>query len=412
MTTTQSCSSFHFLDAGVLALHLETFLEKLESDGYSRLTRNNYRDSVAHLGTWMQLHDIVLAQVSQDVMARFERHRCMCPGGRRRKRMSRHYVRRVQRFVRYLQIRGTVPVTLGPPVAPRNAMLDEFRSWLSQHRGLKPQTVTTYLYALERFLPSLSDDPAHYDSAAIRRVVFEHARSNSIVQTKHMITSLRAWLRFLAAMHRCAADLATAVPTVPHWRLSSMPRYISADAVERLIASCNPQRAAGLRDRAVLLLLARLGLRAGDILHMQLADIDWHEGTVQVAGKTRRASRLPLPQDAGDAVLHYLERARPDVAYEQLFLRVVAPYRPLSSSGIVSGIVRAALRRAGIDAPSRGAHLLRHSAATAMLRSGATLDTVSTVLRHRSADTTAYYAKVDILALNAIAQPWPEGASC
>jgi site-specific recombinase XerD len=169
----------------------------------------------------------------------------------------------------------------------------------------------------------------------------------------------------------------------------------------------------GLRDRAILLLLSRLGLRAGDIRRLLLDDINWPEGTLRVAGKGRREVRLPLPQDAGDAVLAYLKRARPRAAYDQVFLCVNAPIRPLQPPASVSNIVRLAVRRAGIaKPPSTGANLLRHSAATSMLRAGATLDAVSALLRHRSTDTTAHYAKVDLATLQTVVQPWPEGAQC
>lgn len=166
--------------------------------------------------------------------------------------------------------------------------------------------------------------------------------------------------------------------------------------------------AAGVRDRAILLLLARLGLRAGDILSLRLTDIDWQQATLSVRGKGRRETRLPLPQDAGDAVLAYLDQARPHVVGDRIFFMSNAPIRPRTRSSVVSDIVRCAIRKAGITAPSNGANLLRHSAATAMLRGGATLDTVGAVLRHRSPDMTAHYAKVDVTMLLQIAQPWPE----
>ena len=165
-----------------------------------------------------------------------------------------------------------------------------------------------------------------------------------------------------------------------------------------------------MRDRAILLLLARLGLRAGDIVSLHLNDLDWRQATLSVRGKGRRETRLPLPQDAGDAVLAYLERARPRVGLDRVFFMLNAPIRPLTGSDVVTNIVRAAIRKAGIDAPMKGAGLLRHSAATAMLRGGATLDMVGAVLRHRSPDMTAHYAKVDVTMLQQIAQPWPGDA--
>ncbi|WP_244464251.1 tyrosine-type recombinase/integrase [Bradyrhizobium japonicum] len=185
---------------------------------------------------------------------------------------------------------------------------------------------------------------------------------------------------------------------------------IRSSDVETLIATCDQTTATGVRDRAILLLLARLGLRAGDILSLRLTDVDWQQATLSVRGKGRRETRLPLPQDAGDALLAYLDQARPHVADVRIFFMSNAPIRPLTGSSAVSDVVRSAIRKAGIPVPSNGANLLRHSAATAMLRGGATLDTVGAVLRHRSPDMTAHYAKVDVTMLLQIAQPWPGDA--
>ena len=203
------------------------------------------------------------------------------------------------------------------------------------------------------------------------------------------------------------------MPTVPQWRLCALPRYLPPKEVERVIRACDLSSPVGLRDQAILLLLSRLGLRAGDIRGLRLDDINWREGTLRVSGKGRRQIRLPLPQDAGNALLVYLRRARPRADFDQVFLCVNAPIRPLQPPASVSNIVCVALRRAGItNPPSKGANLLRHSAATSMLRAGATLDAISSLLRHRSSDTTAHYAKVDVDMLRQVVQPWPEGASC
>ena len=211
----------------------------------------------------------------------------------------------------------------------------------------------------------------------------------------------------------CSPYLDEAVPTIAQWKLSSMPRYITSSDVERIIDSCDIYTHQGRRDRAIILLLARLGLRAGDVINLRIDDINWADGTLTVTGKSRREERLPLPQDVGDALLMYLERTRQPVQLEQLFLCLNAPYRTFSKSSSIADIVRAAILRAKIkNPPSYGAHLLRHSMATALIRSGVTLETVATVLRHRSLDTTAYYAKVDIPSLMKIAQPWMGATSC
>jgi integrase/recombinase XerD len=266
-------------------------------------------------------------------------------------------------------------------------------------------------------LPALGNDPARYTAALVREAFINYCRSAA---SRHypriMATALRGYLRFLAARGDCPADLACAIPTTKHWRLSALPRYLPAGDVERLIASCEVSRPGGLRDRAILLLLARLGLRAKDISALHLEDIEWDEGALRVRGKGRRVVRLPLPQDAGDALLEYVMYARPAAAATDIvFLRLLPPYTPFTRSRSVSCVVDRALDRAGImHAPSRGTNLLRHSAATAMLRGGATLEAIGTVLRHRSIDTTAHYAKVDLGMLGSIAQPWTvvETAAC
>ncbi|MGI9435709.1 MAG: tyrosine-type recombinase/integrase [Geminicoccaceae bacterium] len=266
---------------------------------------------------------------------------------------------------------------------------------------------------ITRLLPALGDDPALYDTALIRRVILDEAQRNTPVHTKTMTTALRGYLKFLAACSVCPPWLDQAIPKIPQWRLSALPRYLPAPEVEKVITSCDLTQAHGIRDRAILLLLARLGLRAGDILNMRFDDIAWAESTLRVRGKGRQEICLPLPQDVGDALLDYLHQARPPVDDSRIFLRSAAPYQPFAGSNAISHVVERALNRAGItNPPSRGAHLLRHSAATTMLRQGASLDAIGTILRHRSADTTAHYAKVDIAMLREVAQAWPEAVPC
>jgi site-specific recombinase XerD len=201
-----------------------------------------------------------------------------------------------------------------------------------------------------------------------------------------------------------------AIPGFASWQLSSVPRFLVAEDVERVISSC-ANYVFGLRDRAVLLLLARLGLRASEVAQLRFAEIDWRSGSIAVCGKGRRQESLPLPQEVGDAILLYLNEARPSLRVPEVFISALAPFRPLTRAA-VTHIVRSALRRAGVKAPINGAHVLRHSAATTMLRQGASLAGVGAVLRHRDPMTTAHYAKVDFGLLSEIAQPWPEVSSC
>lgn len=403
----------HFLDPACLRPYLEAFVASLVAAGYATHSISNYRDSVAHFGTWIERNGIVIGDIEPAVITAFADHRCDCPGGRRSKRLSRRYVARVRRFVRCLNRQGIVDAPREEVRVVYPATVAAFRDALLRHRGLSTRTVDRYVRLVIQLLPMLGDDPALYDAATVRQAIEAEAHRYSRATVQGFTTALRAYLRFLASQGHCRPGLESAVPTVPQWRLSALPRYLVADEIERVITSCDRHTACGLRDRAVLLLLARLGLRAGDIVKMSVEDIDWSEGTLQVCGKGRRAVRLPLPQEPGDALLAYMEQARPIVPVSRIFLCAQAPYRAFPSSVVVSDIVRSALARAGItNPPSRGANLLRHSAATTMLRAGLPLDAVSTLLRHRSLDTSAHYAKVDVAMLRPIAQPWPEGVSC
>jgi len=187
-----------------------------------------------------------------------------------------------------------------------------------------------------------------------------------------------------------------------------MPRYLAAEQVNRLIAACDGDVVARRRDRAIVLLLARLGLRAGDVAQLRLADIEWRTGSLRVSGKSRYEVRLPLPQEVGDAIAAYLERRPSTSESDRVFLRTIAPCRPFRNGDGISSVVKRRMRGAGIVAPIKGAHVLRHTAATEMLRHGVPLEKIGLVLRHRGIDTTAYYAKADVALLKQIAQPWPE----
>lgn len=312
----------------------------------------------------------------------------------------------VHRFVRYL---ATIGVITSKP--PRKYCGDDhlqaFRDWLRRHRGTGARRILAHSQAVAKLLPQLGDDPGRYDVALINKVMLQNLESTSRVSVQQMCGSLRMYLRFLGATGACSPALVGAIPRIPRWRLATLPRYILNDDVERVIASCDPTKPRGLRDRAILLLLARLALRGGDVANMHLRDTDWDNALIRVAGKTKHTVALPLPQDVGDALLAYIERARPVVDSTKVFIRVIAPFVPFASSSPIAIIVRDALKRAEVDnANLRGAHLLRHSAATNMLRSGATLDVVGAVLRHRSPETTAIYAKVDTAMLRQVVQPW------
>lgn len=403
------------MDPGTLWPFVWAYENHLTALGYAPQTVARRLISACHVTVWLAQSRIVPTEIDDGIVGQFLHHRCQCFASRPVGYMSAVTVRAVIRFLRFLAEKDVVPASALPmpfPPRPIDDRISEFLDWLRHHRGIAESTIGTYRYKLERLLPALGADPTVYDASLVRRVILEEAERHPS-SIKLMTTPLRSYLKFLVMRGACQPGIEYAVPTIARWRLSTLPRYLPPAAIEKLIASCDLTARAGIRDRAILLLLARLGLRAGDILMMRLGDIDWEAGTLTVCGKGRREIRLPLPQDAGDALLVYLTERRPTVDCDRMFLRSQAPYRPFRDNCGIARVVEMALERAGItDAPSRGAHLLRHSAATAWLRNGATLDAIGVVLRHQSVETTTLYAKVDIPTLQKVAQPWQGELPC
>jgi len=317
-----------------------------------------------------------------------------------------------EKYIRFLQERGLIPrPPAKPAVIERWPILGEFRSWSRQHRGTRETTLDLYETALRDWVQVLGVDPQSYTARSIREFVFNRAKPHSVYRAQAITVASRAFLRFLASTGRCSASLIYAIPTYPSFRLQKVPRFIEPRDVQRVVDACVAEDAKGLRDRAVILLLSRLGLRASDVAALSFGDIDWKNGRLAICGKNRKPAWLPLPQDLGDAILRYIREGRPPLKVDRIFTKVDAPLGPLTRAS-VTHIARSALRRAGIKAPVNGAHVFRHSAATAMLRQGVSLAGVGAVLRHRSPDTTAHYAKVDFGLLGEVAQEWPEVASC
>lgn len=400
--------------ASTVGEYLDAFAESLATDGYSRQMVRKFLSAAVHLGDWSHRLKVPVSSFDDDLLRRFRRHLPRCRCGWRCHRGLARAARGAELFLSFLRRAAVVP----PPKAetvPFEETMACFRLWLLQRRGLVATTVHLYESHLRPFLEALGDDPSSYRPASIQDFVIRHLARRGPSVARTLSIALRAYLRSLVVGGHVSASLVHCVPTVPQWRMSSLPRYLPTSDVERVISSCDISTPRGLRDQAALLLLARLGLRAGDIVGMSIDDVDWTHSTLKLRGKGRRETLLPLPQEVGDALLAYLERGRPRprVPVDRVFLTARAPIRPFTTSAAVSTLVSEALKRAGIaDPPSRGAHLLRHSAATTMLRSGNSLDTISAVLRHRSSDSTAHYAKVDLEMLAQVAQPWPGGASC
>ena len=387
--------------------YLDGFAAVVRELGYCRLVGQWCITYAVHLGLWAAAEGVPLGALDEGAVRAFLAHLsgCRCPGHR----AGLHGVARARTevFVRYLRSRGVVPLPVLPVAPP--ALITGFCEW---QRGSAETTLRQYRAVAIALLGRLGDDPARYDAGAVRAAVQEVTGGHGTATARYVAKVARGFLRYLAVTGRCRPGLDAAILPVASWRRASLPRYVSADSVQRIIDACDATRPEGARDRAILLLLARLGLRAGDIVRLGVRDIDWVGARVRVVGKGRREARLPLPQEVGDALLVYLRARRAGVAGDRVFLRARAPWRPLATSSCVSAIVKRAMVRAAVAAPTRGAHLLRHSAATAMLRDGISLPAIGVVLRHRSVETTAHYAKVDAELLRSVAQPWLGGVPC
>lgn len=397
------------LRGGITGPHIDAFADDLERDGYAPSSAVRYIRAAAHLGCFIQRRGGVLADIDCNTLDAFGRHlsRCRCPHFKRGK-IGYHSPFGVRLFHRQLVGCGICPTKPLQDVTVDPTLVTAFRDWFRTHRGVKEPTLRQYARGAMDLLQALGEDVGQWNAQAVRDFLLERASQCGAPTTQKLITSLRAFLGFLNFRGKSRDDLALAIPAVARWRLARLPRCLSAEEVDRLVAACNGTDPRRLRDRAIVLMLARLGLRAGDVAHLRLTDIDWNSGTLQVMGKGRYQVRLPLPQDVGDALLRYVECRPANIATDHVFVRSNAPCRPFASGDGVSSVVKHALQRANIETPAKGAHLLRHTAATEMLRNGVPLDQAGLVLRHRSIDMTAYYAKADVALLKQIAQPWPE----
>jgi integrase len=392
---------------GPLAPHAAGFRQALTQQGYTPHSASNQLQLMAHTSRWLAGCGLGVGELTPARVEEFLAHR------------------RAEGYTLWLSIKAMVPMLgylrgLGVVPTPAEAgpaseaekLQEHYRAYLVQERGLAAGTVVSYLHVARLFFAARGNDgELHLDqlsAAGVTEFVLAECAPRSVGSARYIVCGLRSLLRYLYVAGHAEVQLEAAVPKVAGWRLAGLPVTFGRAEVKRLLASCDRRTTFGRRDYAVLILLSRLGLRAGEVAALGLGDIDWHAGELVVRGKGRREERLPLPADVGEALVGWLRRGRPRCACAAVFTRVRAPHRPLASSG-VSAIVRAACRRAGL--PELNAHRLRHTAATEMLRAGAGLSEVGQVLRHASLLTTAIYAKVDRDRLRTLALPWPGVAS-
>jgi site-specific recombinase XerD len=394
------------LRSSVLGEHVEAFCARLAELGYRPTSIRDKLRTVSVLARWIAdrghaITDLDEAYVGEFLVAR-----------RARGRTCRGLRRTGLALLEHLRCAGAIAT---PEAAcdesPLAAVLAQYEVYLRQERAVTEGTISEYgsiahTFVSER-LPEAGARPASLDVEDVHEFLLARVRRVAPKRAQYLGSALRSFLRFLFARGETPTDLALAVLTVRQRRGSGVPRHMPPRDVERLLRFCDRSSAMGRRNHAILLLLARLGLRAGEVVALELGDLRWREGEIVVRGKGLIRDRLPLLPDVGEALARYLKTDRPAGASRRVFLCRQAPYRGLGHPSTVSTIVMRALGRAGLAPATRGAHLLRHSLATAMVRRGASLAEIGQVLRHHSPNTTEIYAKLDFGALRDIALPWP-----
>ena len=412
--TYESAAALVHLAAGPLASHLDEFVASLTDQQYVPAVVYVKALHALAFDRWLAKRRVTLGDLGESHIERFQRrrrrgHQAICAETRRRERYD------LSEVLQFLHARRVCePAEIDP--VPAQVFVVGFKQHLRDHQGLTLATIETYGRFASQFLHE------RFGTGEVNlRLLRPHAPIEFVQgrakrmrppALKCVVSAMRSLLRYAQYRGEVAPELVAAVPAVATWTTTPpLPRAISAEHAQRAIDSCDLQSSIGLRDRAVLLLLARLGLRAHEIIALRLEDCDWGTGGLRMRSKGGRECLLPMPADVGEAIAAYLERGRPASADRHLFLRSMAPIRGfLPGSDGIGSIVRYALRRAKVDAPHTGSHQFRHALAVRMLERGASLAEIGEVLRHRSPQSTSIYARVDMGALRSLALPWPGGA--
>jgi site-specific recombinase XerD len=386
--------------------YIDAFIGQMRSLGYSLFNMRHAVQSVRQYGLWLHRRKLGASHASKETINAFAQEHS-----------SPSWIRHgghagICSLLNYL-IQAGVASAKASVVddSPLTQIEQEFNCYLRNERALVINTTQRYcmvarLFMTERF-GSAPLELSKLSILDIHNFVSRNAQKHCSHRIQLILTALRSFLRCLYIKGHIKQKLDDHVPKVCGWRLSEIPRWIESDDIDRTISCCSNQTAGGKRNHAILLLLARLGLRAGEVVSLKLEDIRWEAGEISVCGKGRERKRFPLPAEVGRSLSLYLKKGRPTCASRHVFLRTRAPYREIGRSSSISTIVKRALKKAGLNPPRKGAHLFRHSLATNMLRKGATLNEIGQILHHKRPDTTAIYAKVDFSALQTLAQPWP-----
>lgn len=393
---------------GPLSRVIPAYMDLLSQQGFSKQYARLQLRFLNDMNQWMIRHQIQDTQISEQAIHRYMRSR------HQRFRPRRDDAAILKRIFHLLCDHGLLPKeVVRPPVDPCKRLENDYDHYLSEECGLSLSTRINYRFFIKKFLSAQfgNNAPCFHDLKAADIIQFVHDQAERLTHKRAglMGTALRSFFRYLRHRGDITSDLAACVPAIANWRFSTLPKFLQPEQVQQILSQCDRQTAYGRRNFAILLLLARLGLRACEIVNLNLDDIHWQSGEISIQGKGNQTARLPLPPDVGQAIADYLEKDRPTCSTRRVFIRMKAPLQGFANSIAISSIVARTLKKAGIDSFHTGAHLFRHTLATDLLRKGAALTDIAMLLRHRSINTTTIYAKVDLIALRPLAQPWPGG---
>ncbi len=394
---------------GPLTTWLEGFADAASRQGYARSSICRRIRLAAGFSRWLKQEKIELSRTNSDHPAQYLRYRACC------QRLHPGDPAALKHLIDYLRLEAVIPAETIP--ARRETGVQRcvlaYEQYLREARGLAPTTIVCYVPFVRAFLEY---------RFGTSQVILSNLRAGDVVgfvqhrvpgmsrkRAKLMTTALRSFLHYARGSEEGVADLVAAVPIVANWSMDSIPRAISVDQVHQLLTNIDRTTAMGRRDYAILLLLSRLGLRLSEVAFLELDDIDWSAAALHVRTKGGMRNEFPLSHDVGQAIADYLRHGRPCSDSRRVFLRVRAPICGFLGPNGVGSLIRHSLERAGIDAPTRGAHQFRHGLSTEMMRQGASLSEIGDVLGHRHPDTTRIYAKVNLEALRTLALPWPGG---
>lgn len=396
------------LKDGPFGEHIHLYIEQLQRRGYSVEIGHRYLSLVRDFGFWLAAMGHGLADVQEALVTQFlverARHRARYRGDGLA----------LARFLSILRDANAIAPRPGPSCDPRDDILQAYSLYMERQRGLAPSSIASHVWFLRPFLQELrmatNADVASLSVRKVARYVERHAGDSGATTARIMCSRLRVFLRYLHCEGFITADLSAAIPSIRRSHEARLPRFMPLEEVQRVLDNCDRNTMVGRRDFAILMLLARLGLRAIEVARLNLDDFDWHGGQFTVCGKGRNTVTMPLPSDVGAAIAGYLQRGRPQSDSRRLFLLTVAPYTGFKGAGGVQSVARSAIQRAGVTGlAGAGSHAFRHSLATGLLRSGASLTEIGQLLRHEQQDTTRIYAKVDLNSLRPLGQPWLGG---